>query len=49
LKLRSGQIHASATQRAKEVDLTDRLIDLVLHRYCGLTDDEMDRLDAFKN
>lgn len=49
LKLRSGQIHASATLRAKEVDLMDRLIDLVLHRYCGLNDDEMDRLDAFKN
>jgi len=49
LKLRSGQIHASATERAKEVDLTDRLIDLVLHRYCELSDDEMDRLDAYRN
>ena len=49
LKLRSGQIHASATERAKEVDLTDRLIDLVLHRYCELSDDEMDRLDADRN
>lgn len=49
LKLRSGQIRASATDRAKEVDLTDRLIDLVLHRYCELSDDEMDRLDAYRN
>ncbi len=49
LMLRSGQLRSSATERAKEVDLTDRLIDLVLYRYCGLSDDEMDRIDAYRN
>ncbi len=49
LMLRSGQLRSSATERAKEVDLTDRLIDLVLYRYCGLSDEEMDRIDAYRN
>ncbi len=48
-KLRSGQIRGSATDRAKEVDLTDRLIDLVLYRYCGLSVHEIERLDAYRN
>ncbi len=48
-KLRSGQIRGSATDRAKEVDLTDRLIDLVLYRYCGLRAEEIERLDAYRN
>jgi hypothetical protein len=45
-KLRSGEIRGSATERAKEADLTDRLIDLVLYRYCGLSPDEIERIDA---
>lgn len=49
LKLRSGQIRASATDRAKEADLTDRLIDLVLFRYCGLSPAEIEELDAHSN
>lgn len=46
LKLRSGEIRGSATDRAKEVDLTDRLIDLVLYRYCGLSADDVEQIDA---
>jgi hypothetical protein len=49
LKLRSGQVGGTATGRAKQVDLTDRLIDLVLHRYCGLSLAEVERLDAARN
>lgn len=49
LKLRSGEIRGSATDRAKEADLTDRLIDLVLHRYCGLSAEEVERVDAGRN
>lgn len=48
-KLRMGEMHASASQRAKEVDLTDRLIDLVLHRYCGLSPNEVERVEAARN
>ncbi len=48
-KLRSGQGRGSATDRAKEVDMTDRLIDLVLYRYCGLSAQEIERLDAYRN
>ena len=47
--LRSGRIRGSATDRAKEADLTDRLIDLILHRYCGLSVSEVERLDAARN
>ena len=46
LDLRSGQSSYSATDRAKQVDLTDRLLDLILHRYVGLSGDEVERLDA---
>ena len=46
LKLRSGEIRGSATDRAKEADLTDRLIDLVLHRYCALETDDIEQLEA---
>ncbi len=49
LKLRSGELRGSATDRAREVDLTDRLIDLVLYRYCGLSVGEVERLDAYRN
>ncbi len=49
LRLRSGGLHGSATIRAKEVDLTDRLIDLVMHRYCGLSAAEIERLEATSN
>lgn len=49
LKLRSGEIRGSATDRAKEVDLTDRLIDLVLHRYCELSADEVEQVEASSN
>ena len=49
LKLRSGEIRGSATERAKEVDLTDRLVDLVLHRYCGLSSDEIEQIDKSAN
>jgi len=48
-KLRSGQMGKGATDRAKRVDLTDRLIDLVLYRYCGLTGGEIERLDASRS
>ncbi|UCF20740.1 MAG: hypothetical protein JSU87_04840 [Gemmatimonadota bacterium] len=47
--LRSGLIRGSATDRAKEADLTDRLIDLVLHRYCGLSAAEIERIEAVRN
>jgi hypothetical protein len=47
--LRSGELRGSATDRAREADLTDRLIDLVLYRYCGLTSAEVERLDADRN
>jgi len=49
LQLRSGELRGSATDRAREADLTDRLIDLVLYRYCGLTTAEIERLDAYRN
>jgi hypothetical protein len=49
MRLRSGQVRGSATDRAKEVDLTDRLIDLVLHRYSGLSSDEVERVEATRN
>jgi hypothetical protein len=49
LLLRSGELRASATDRAREADLTDRLIDLILYRYCALTAAEMERLDAYRN
>ncbi len=49
LKLRSGGLHSSATIRAKEADLTDRLIDLVLHRYCQLSQSEIELLEATSN
>jgi hypothetical protein len=49
LQLRSGELRGSATDRAKEADLTDRLIDLVLYRYCGLSSAEIERLDALRN
>ena len=49
LQLRSGELRGSATDRAREADLTDRLIDLVLYRYCGLTMAEVERLDAYRN
>jgi hypothetical protein len=49
LQLRSGELRGSATDRAREADLTDRLIDLVLYRYCGLTTAEVERLDAYRN
>ncbi|NIR45070.1 MAG: hypothetical protein GWN99_11840 [Gemmatimonadetes bacterium] len=45
-KLRSGEIRGSATERAKEADLTDRLIDLVLYRYCGLSAEEIEQVDV---
>lgn len=48
-RLRSGELRSSTTARAKEVDLTDRLIDLVLYRYCGLSASEIERLDAYRN
>jgi len=48
-RLRSGETGGSATDRAKRADLTDRLVDLVLHRYCGLTGAEVERLDARRN
>lgn len=48
-KLRSGQIGRGATDRAKQVDLTDRLIDLVLYRYCGLSGGEIERVDASRS
>jgi hypothetical protein len=47
--LRSGQVRGSATDRAKEADMTDRLIDLVLHRYCLLKPEEIERLEATSN
>lgn len=43
--LRSGRSGYSATGRAKQVDLTDRLLDLVLYRYCGLSGVEIEWLD----
>jgi hypothetical protein len=46
LDLRSGRIRGSASDRAKEADMTDRLIDLVLHRYCGLSTAEVERVEA---
>ncbi|UCC71052.1 MAG: hypothetical protein JSV86_11710 [Gemmatimonadota bacterium] len=49
LSLRSGGIRGSATIRAKETDLTDRLIDLVMHRYCELSQAEVERLEAATN
>ncbi len=49
LKLRSGELGGSTTDRASEVDLTDRLIDLVLYRYCGLSTSEVERVDARRN
>ena len=49
LQLRSGELRGSATDRAREADLTDRLIDLVLYRYCGLIMAEIERLDAYRN
>lgn len=45
-QLRSGQSGRSATARAKQVDLTDRLLDLVLYRYCGLSGEEIERLES---
>lgn len=48
-QLRSGQSGGSATERAKQVDLTDRLLDLVLYRYCGLSGEEIERLDSLGN
>lgn len=48
-KLRSGEVGGSATDRAKQVDLMDRLIDLILYRYCGLSGAEIERLDAARN
>ncbi len=47
--LRSGQTGGSATERAKQVDLADRLMDLILYRYCGLTGEEVERVDASRN
>jgi hypothetical protein len=29
--------------------MTDRLVDLVLYRYCGLSVAEVERLDAYRN
>jgi hypothetical protein len=49
LRLRSGGIRGSATDRAKEADLTDRLIDLVLYRYCGLSLAEIERVEATRH
>lgn len=49
LRLRSGEIRGSATDRAKEADLADRLIDLVLHRYCGLSPAEIERVEATRH
>jgi hypothetical protein len=49
LDLRSGRIRGSASDRAKEADMTDRLIDLVLHRYCGLSTAEIERVEAERN
>ncbi len=49
LDLRSGQSGGTTTGRAKHVDITDRLIDLVLHRYCGLSTQEIERLEAARN
>jgi hypothetical protein len=49
IRLRTGEVRGSATDRAKEADLTDRLIDLVLHKYCGLSALEIERLDAGRN
>lgn len=48
-KLRSGEIRGSATDRAKEADLTDRLIDLVLFRYCGLSAEDIEKIEASRN
>lgn len=48
-KQRSGEAGGSATDRAKRADLTDRLIDLALYRYCGLTAAEVEHLDARRN
>lgn len=48
-RLRSGEAGGSGTDRAKRADLTDRLIDLVLHRYCGLKAAEVEHLEAHRN
>lgn len=45
-ELRSGRTGGSATDRAKQVDLTDRLMDLILYRYSGLSAEEVERLDS---
>ena len=48
-ELRSGQSGGSATDRAKRIDMTDQLIDLVLYRYCGLDEEEVEKLQASRN
>lgn len=48
-EFRAGQAGGSATERAKHIDMTDRLIDLVLYRYCALSTQEVERLEAARN
>ncbi len=49
MRLRTGETGGGLTGRAKEADLTDRLIDLVLYRYCGLSAGEIERFEASRN
>jgi hypothetical protein len=46
VRLRSGEIGGDRALRARKVDLTERLIDLVIYRYLGLTDEEIERLET---
>lgn len=48
-ELRSGESGGSTTERAKRIDLTDQLIDLVLYHYCELETEEVEKLEAARN
>lgn len=45
-RLRAGEAGVSGMDRAKQVDLTDHLIDLVIHRYCELDASDVERLES---
>lgn len=48
-RLRAGEGGVSGMDRAKQVDLTDRLIDLVIYRYCSLDASEVERLEELES
>ncbi len=48
-ELRTGEAGGAVIERAKHIDITDSLIDLVIYRYCDLSPDEIERLEAARN